>query len=164
MNKLFLKKTIIYFGIILFIFALDRFSKLHILSILENFGNVDININSYINLVPVWNSGIGFGLLSFDQSEIYNAITVLILFINIFIIYLVFKSKGIVVYFFIIILGGSLGNLFDRIYYSAVLDFIDISYNGYHWFIFNIADVFITIGIICLIFSELLNYKKKNEI
>jgi len=164
MNKLFLKKIIIYLAIILFIFALDRFSKLHILSILENFGNVDININSYINLVPVWNSGIGFGLLSFDQSEIYNAITVLILFINIFIIYLVFKSKGIVVYFFIIILGGSLGNLFDRIYYSAVLDFIDISYNGYHWFIFNIADVFITIGIICLIFSELLNYKKKNEI
>jgi len=164
MNKLFLKKIIIYLAIILFIFALDRFSKLHILSILENFGNVDININSYINLVPVWNSGIGFGLLSFDQSEIYNAITVLILFINIFIIYLVFKSKGIVVYFFIIILGGSLGNLFDRIYYSAVLDFIDISYNGYHWFIFNIADVFITIGIICLIFAELLNYKKKNEI
>jgi len=164
MNKLFLKKIIIYLAIILFIFALDRFSKLYILSILENFGNVDININSYINLVPVWNSGIGFGLLSFDQSEIYNAITVLILFINIFIIYLVFKSKGIVVYFFIIILGGSLGNLFDRIYYSAVLDFIDISYNGYHWFIFNIADVFITIGIICLIFSELLNYKKKNEI
>jgi len=164
MNKLFLKKIIIYLAIILFIFALDRFSKLHILSILENFGNVDININSYINLVPVWNSGIGFGVLSFDQSEIYNAITVLILFINIFIIYLVFKSKGIVVYFFIIILGGSLGNLFDRIYYSAVLDFIDISYNGYHWFIFNIADVFITIGIICLIFAELLNYKKKNEI
>jgi len=164
MNKLFLKKIIIYLAIILFIFALDRFSKLHILSILENFGNVDININSYINLVPVWNTGIGFGLLSFDQSEIYNAITALILFINIFIIYLVFKSKGIVVYFFVIILGGSLGNLFDRIYYSAVLDFIDISYNGYHWFIFNIADVFITIGIICLIFAELLNYKKKNEI
>ena len=164
MNKLFLKKIIIYFAIILFIFLLDRFSKLHILSILENFGNVDININSYINLVPVWNSGIGFGLLSFDQSEIYNAITGLILFINIFIIYLVFKSKGIVVYFFVIILGGSLGNLFDRIYYSAVLDFIDISYNGYHWFIFNVADIFITIGIICLIFAELLNYKKKNEI
>ena len=164
MNKLFLKKIIIYFAIILFIFLLDRFSKLHILSILENFGNVDIDINSYINLVPVWNTGIGFGLLSFDQSEIYNAITGLILFINIFIIYLVFKSKGIVVYFFVIILGGSLGNLFDRIYYSAVLDFIDISYNGYHWFIFNIADVFITIGIICLIFAELLNYKKKNEI
>jgi signal peptidase II len=80
------------------------------------------------------------------------------------IIYLIFKSKDIRAYFFLIILGGSLGNLFDRIYYSAVPDFIDLNYNGYHWFIFNIADIFITLGIICLIFVELLDYKKKNEI
>ena len=164
MNKLFLKKIIIYFGIILFIFLADRISKLYILSILENLGNVDIRINSYINLILVWNRGIGFGLLSFDQSNIYNAITILIIFINLFIVYLIIKSKDFRVYFFLIILGGSLGNLFDRIYYSAVPDFIDISYNDYHWFIFNVADIFISLGIICLIFAELLNYKKKNEI
>ena len=164
MNKIFLKKIIIYFGIILFIFLLDRISKLYILSILENFGNVDININSYINFILVWNSGVGFGLLSFDQSNIYNIITILIIFINLFIVYLIIKSKDFRVYFFLIILGGSLGNLFDRIYYSAVPDFIDISYNDYHWFIFNVADIFISLGIICLIFVELLNYKKKNEI
>ena len=164
MNKIFLKKIIIYFGIILFIFLVDRISKLYILSILENFGNVDININSYINFILVWNSGIGFGLLSFDQSKIYNAITILIIFINLFILYLIIKSKDIRVYFFLIILGGSLGNLFDRIYYFAVPDFIDISYKGYHWFIFNVADIFISLGIICLIFAELLNYKNKNEI
>ena len=164
MNKIFLKKIIIYFGIILFIFLVDRISKLYILSILENFGNVDININSYINFILVWNSGVGFGLLSFDQSNIYNAITILIIFINLFIVYLIIKSKDFRVYFFLIILGGSLGNLFDRIYYSAVPDFIDISYNDYHWFIFNVADIFISLGIICLIFVELLNYKKKNEI
>ena len=164
MNKLFLKKTIIYFGIILFIFLADRVSKLYILSILENLGNVDININSYINFILVWNSGIGFGLLSFDQSKTYNAITILIIFINLFILYLIIKSKDIRVYFFLIILGGSLGNLFDRIYYFAVPDFIDISYKGYHWFIFNVADIFISLGIICLIFAELLNYKNKNEI
>ena len=164
MNKLFLKKTIIYFGIILFIFLADRISKLYILSILESLGNVDININSYINFILVWNSGIGFGLLSFDQSKIYNAITILIIFINLFILYLIIKSKDIRVYFFLIILGGSLGNLFDRIYYFAVPDFIDISYKGYHWFIFNVADIFISLGIICLIFAELLNYKNKNEI
>ena len=80
------------------------------------------------------------------------------------IIYLIFKSKDIRAYFFLIILGGSLGNLFDRIYYSAVPDFIDLNYNGYHWFIFNVADIFITFGIICLIFVELLNYKKADEI
>ena len=164
MNKIFLKKIIIYFGIILFIFLLDRISKLYILSILENFGNVDININSYLNFILVWNSGVGFGLLSFDQSNIYNIITILIIFINLFIVYLIIKSKDFRVYFFLIILGGSLGNLFDRIYYSAVPDFIDISYNDYHWFIFNVADIFISLGIICLIFAELLNYKKKNEI
>ena len=164
MNKLFLKKTTIYFGIILFIFLADRISKLYILSILEDFGNVNININSYINLILVWNSGIGFGLLSFDQLEMYNLMTILIIFINLLIVYLIIKSKDKSAYFFLIILGGSLGNLFDRIYYSAVPDFIDISYKGYHWFVFNVADIFISLGIICLIFAELLNYKKKNEI
>ena len=152
MNKLFFKKFFLYFGIVLFIFLADRISKLYILSILENSGSVDIHINSYINLILVWNSGIGFGLLSFEQSEIYNLITILITIINL-------KA-----YFFLIVLGGSLGNLFDRIYYSAVPDFIDISYNDYHWFIFNVADIFISLGIICLIFAELLDYKKKNEI
>tara|TARA_B100000676_G_C17946609_1_gene769577 strand:- start:498 stop:992 length:495 start_codon:yes stop_codon:yes gene_type:complete len=164
MNKLFFKKTFIYFGIILFIFLADRISKLYILSVLEDLGFVDISINSYINLILVWNSGIGFGLLSFDQSNIYNAITTLIIFINLFIVYLIIKTNDFRVYFFLIILGGSLGNLFDRIYYSAVPDFIDISYNDFHWFIFNVADIFISLGIICLIFAELLNYKKKNEI
>ena len=164
MNKLFLKKAIIYFGIILFIFLADRISKLYILSILEDLGNVNININSYINLILVWNSGIGFGLLSFDQLIIYNLMTILIIFINLLIVYLIIKSKDKSAYFFLIILGGSLGNLFDRIYYSAVPDFIDISYKGYHWFVFNVADIFISLGIICLIFAELLNYKKKNEI
>jgi signal peptidase II len=164
MNKLLLKKTTIYFGIILFIFLADRISKLYILSILEGLGNVNININSYINLILVWNSGIGFGLLSFDQLEMYNLMTILIIFINLLIVYLIIKSKDKSAYFFLIILGGSLGNLFDRIYYSAVPDFIDISYKGYHWFVFNVADIFISLGIICLIFAELLNYKKKNEI
>ncbi len=164
MNKLFFKKTFIYFWIILFIFLADRISKLYILSVLEDLGFVDININSYINLILVWNTGIGFGLFSFEQSEIYNLITILIIFINLLIIYLIIQSKDNSAYFFLIILGGSLGNLFDRIYYSAVPDFIDISFKGYHWFIFNVADIFISLGIICLIFAELLNYKKKNEV
>ena len=163
MNKLFFKKTFIYFWIVLFIFLADRISKLYILSVLENLGFVDIDINSYINLILVWNTGIGFGLLSFDQSTMYNLMTILIIFINLLIVYLIIKSKDNTAYFFLIILGGSLGNLFDRIYYSAVPDFIDINYNDFHWFVFNVADIFISLGIICLIFAELLNYKKKNE-
>tara|TARA_B100001175_G_scaffold145937_1_gene123795 strand:+ start:8 stop:496 length:489 start_codon:yes stop_codon:yes gene_type:complete len=160
MNKLFFKKTFIYFAIILFIFLLDRISKLYILSILEDSGFVDININQFINFILVWNSGVGFGLFSFEQSTIYNLITLIIILINLIIIYLIIKTKDFSKYFYLIILGGSLGNLFDRIYYSSVPDFIDISYKGYHWFVFNIADIFISLGIICLIFAELLNYKK----
>ena len=163
MNKFSFKKTFVYFGIFLIIFLADRISKIYILSVLENSGEVDIYINSYISLILVWNSGIGFGLLSFDKSVIYNTITILIIFINLIILYFIIKSDKIRSYLFLIILGGSVGNLFDRLYYSAVLDFIDISYKGYHWFIFNVADIFISIGIICLIFVELMNYKKSDE-
>ena len=163
MNKLFFKKTFIYFGITLFIFLADRISKLYMLSVLEDLGFVDISINSYINLILVWNTGIGFGLLSFDQSEMYNIMTIFIALINLFIIYLIIKSKDNSAYFFLIILGGSLGNLFDRIYYSAVPDFIDISYMGYHWFVFNVADIFISLGIACLIFAEVFFNKGSND-
>ena len=98
--------------------------------------------------------------LSFEQSSIYNFITALIVIINLMIIYLIFKSKDIRAYFFLIILGGSLGNLFDRIYYHAVPDFIDLHYHNFHWFVFNVADIFITIGIICLIIVEIIFNKK----
>jgi len=157
MINLNLKKILIQFFIIVIIFLIDRLSKIYVLNIT---GEVDIYINSFLSFFLVWNTGIGFGLFSFEQSSIYNFITALIVIINLMIIYLIFKSKNIRTYFFLIILGGSLGNLFDRIYYSAVPDFIDLNYNGYHWFIFNVADIFITFGIICLIFVELLNYKK----
>jgi len=153
------KKLLINLLIIVLIFLIDRFSKIYILNILETRGVVDIYINFFLNFKLIWNYGIGFGLLSFDHSTIYNFITFLIILINIIIFYLILRSGESVV-FFSIILGGSLGNLFDRLYYSAVPDFIDLNYNGYHWFIFNIADIFISFGIICLIFVELINYKK----
>ena len=157
------KKIIIGILLIIFIFVLDRLSKIIILNIAEESGNVDIYVNSILNLYLVWNKGIAFGLLSFDKKLIYDAITIFIFFINLVIIYLIYIEKGIKTYFLLIILGGSCGNLFDRVYYSAVPDFIDLNFKGYHWFIFNIADIFITIGIICIIFVELLNYKDRNE-
>ena len=97
-------------------------------------------------------------MLSFDES-IYNSITFLIVFINLVIIYLIYNEKGLKIYFLILILGGSLGNLFDRLNYRSVPDFIDLSYKGYHWFIFNVADIFITIGI-CALFCLVIDYKK----
>ena len=160
MIKLDLKKFFIQFFILLAIFLIDRITKIYILNIAEESGSVDIYVNSFLNLFLVWNTGIGFGLLSFEESTVYNFITLIIVIINLIIIYLIYKSKDIIGYFLLIILGGSLGNLFDRFNYSAVPDFIDFNFKGYHWFIFNVADIFITFGIICLIFAELLNYKK----
>ena len=154
------KKIFIYIAIVLFVFALDRISKSIILNILDDTGKVDIYVNSFFSLFLVWNKGIGFGLFSFDKSSIYNGISLIILIINFIIIYLIYIEKTPKTYFLAIILGGSIGNLFDRYYYTAVPDFIDLNYNGYHWFIFNVADIFITLGIICLIFAEFLNYKK----
>ena len=145
------KKILISIITLLSIFLLDRISKILILNILEETGQVDIYINSFLNFYLVWNKGIGFGLLSSDQDFFYNVVTILIVLINFVIIYLLYKEKGLKYYFLVIILGGSLGNLFDRIYYRAVPDFFDLNYNGYHWFIFNVADIFITIGIILLL-------------
>ena len=124
-------------------------------------GSIDIFVNNFLNIILVWNSGIGFGLLSFEKAFIYNLITSLIIFINIIIVYLAINSNNSKSYFFVMILGGSLGNLFDRIYYSAVPDFIDLNYNNFHWFVFNVADIFITIGILCLIFVELFFNKRE---
>ena len=157
------KKYVLFLIIALIIFLIDRLSKNYILNIAEVEGSVDIFVNSYLNIYLIWNTGIGFGLLSFDKSLIYNLITSLIIVINILIIYMIIKTNDIRSYFLVFVLGGSLGNLFDRLYYSAVPDFIDINYKEFHWFIFNVADIFITIGIICLIFAELMNYKKENE-
>ena len=155
MRNLSLKKIIVYFLIVFTIFVLDRVSKLYILNIFEKENIVDIYVNNFLNIILVWNSGIGFGLLSFDESIIYNFVTTLIVLINIVILYLALNNNDFKSYFFVIILGGSLGNLFDRIYYSAVPDFIDLNYNNFHWFVFNVADIFITVGILCLIFVEL---------
>jgi len=162
MTKFLNKKIFFYFLITLFIFVLDRISKIYVINIAETYGQVDIYINKFLNIILVWNSGIGFGLLSFEKQFLYNLITLIIILVNLVILYLGIKSNNFKGFLFFIILGGSLGNLFDRLYYSAVPDFIDINYNGFHWFIFNVADIFISVGILCLIFVELLFNKKEN--
>tara|TARA_B100000965_G_C19568492_1_gene747948 strand:+ start:630 stop:1118 length:489 start_codon:yes stop_codon:yes gene_type:complete len=160
MNNEKIKKIIISLIFVVIIFSIDRISKILILNIVNETGKIDIYVNSFLNLYLVWNKGIGFGLLSFNEKSTYDIITFIILLINLIIIYLIYIEKTSKIYFLLAILGGSLGNLFDRIYYNAVPDFIDINYKDYHWFIFNVADIFITFGILCLIISEMLNYKK----
>ena len=155
------KKLILSLLVILVIFALDRISKLYILNLAEVENNMDIYINSYLNFHLIWNTGIGFGLFSSENNFYYNLISILIFIINIVIIIMIFQTKDYRILFLTMILGGSLGNFFDRIYYRAVPDFIDLHYINFHWFIFNVADIFITIGIICLIIVEfILNNKQ----
>jgi len=159
-----LKKISLSVFIVFVIFLIDRFFKIYILEIAELENKVDIYITSYLNLYLIWNKGIAFGLFSFEENFIYQSISLIIFIISIALIVMIIKSNGFKKYSLISILGGASGNLFDRIYYSAVPDFIDLHINGFHWFIFNVADIFITIGVICLILDELFFYKKNNEI
>ena len=146
------------------LFLIDRFSKFFILKLVEQGEKLDLYITSYLNLYLIWNKGIAFGLLSFNENIIYNIITALILIIIFTILIMVVKSKGFVKYSLVAVLAGALGNVFDRIYYSAVPDFIDFHINEFHWFIFNIADIFITLGVFCLIYVELfINKEIKND-
>ena len=154
-----LKKKVIIFYIAAIIFIIDRLSKYYILELSKSVENLDIPITSFLNFNLILNKGIAFGLLSFDENFYYNIITLIIIAITVLIFVMAIKTNGIERYSFSMVFGGSLGNIFDRLYYSAVVDFIDIHINNIHWFIFNFADIFITIGVILLIVSEM--YKKK---
>ena len=157
------KKILLNFIIILSIFLADRLSKIYILRIAEVENSVDIYLNSYLNLYLIWNKGIAFGLLNFDDSFIYNIISLIISMVTIIVFIMLIRAKDYEIYALLCIFGGSLGNLFDRIYYSAVPDFIDLHINNFHWFIFNVADIFITIGVICLIYVEIFYKNRKYE-
>jgi len=157
----FIKSTIfLKIFIIFLIFTLDRISKEYVINLFNETQFEEIYLLNFLNIYFIWNEGIAFGLLNFDNYLIYNSITLLIILISLTILYLAFKNRNYTGYFFAMILGGSLGNLFDRIKFSAVPDFIDIHIGNYHWFIFNVADIFISLGIICLIFVELFYNKK----
>ena len=144
------KENTYYLSIIIFIFFLDRLSKIQILkSINENV----IYINDYINVDLIWNTGIGFGLLSSNSTIIYNLITLLIGIVIMILIFISLISNKIEKLIYCIIIGGAVGNLYDRIKYQAVPDFIDLHYNNFHWFTFNVADIFITIGVSVFLFK-----------
>ena len=156
-------KNIIFFklSIILIIFILDRISKTYVINIFNATQLNEIYLSKFINIYFIWNEGIAFGLLNFGDQLFYNFISILIAAISLIILYLVFKKTNYSGYFFAMIFGGSMGNFYDRIKFSAVPDFIDLHYNGFHWFIFNIADIFITVGVLYLICVEI--FIKKSD-
>ena len=156
-------KSLLKFTLVLIIFCVDRISKIYVTELVEKTDVSELYLTSFLNLYLVWNTGIAFGLFSFSNEFTYNLFTTLIILINAIIIYLVIITKDFRKYFFLMILGGSFGNLFDRLYYGSVPDFIDFHIGNFHWFIFNIADIFITAGVICLILAEVLYKKDTNE-
>ena len=157
--RFFSKKFYIYLFFVFLIFISDRLSKIYIIN--ESLKNLDNFIlkSTYLNIRLIWNEGIAFGLFSFDDKFLYHSLSLLILLIILVIIYMIIKSEGLKKFSLMLILGGALGNFYDRIAYGAVPDFIDFHVNGFHWFIFNIADIFISIGVFALIVLEIFNKK-----
>ena len=154
-----MKKIIFVFSV----FFLDRLSKIYLLNLQANGTDIDFYVFPFLNFNLVWNTGIGFGLISLETNIFYHILTLIIAAVNIVLIFFIIKSKGIYVYLLALIIGGSLGNLFDRIYYYAVPDFIDFHIDNFHWFVFNVADIFITVGIIGLMLKELLKKEKISQ-
>ena len=147
-NKIFIRENIYFLAFVLITFFLDRYSKLQII---KNFSENTFYFNDFINLDLIWNTGIGFGLLTTADNLIYNIISSIIGIVIIIIIYISFKSDKFDKIVFSFIIGGALGNFYDRLVFKGVPDFIDLHYGNFHWFTFNLADIFISIGIIAFI-------------
>ena len=154
------KNLFIGSSFILLIFLIDRISKIYVIHLDQKLLGSEIFSSKFLNITLIWNDGIAFGLFSFDDIKLYNILTFLILIIILVIIFLISKSAGLKKLALLMILGGALGNFFDRIIYEAVPDFIDFHIGNYHWFIFNVSDIFITIGVILMIIIEIIDKPK----
>ena len=155
------KNFIINLFLVLLIFLIDRFSKIYVIYLDKKFLGSEIFSSKFLNIYLIWNEGIAFGLLSFQKENFYDILTAIILIVILSILFILTQSKGIKKYCYLMILGGALGNFFDRLFYKAVPDFIDFHVGNFHWFIFNLADIFISIGIFFLIFLEFTDITKE---
>jgi len=161
--KFLSKNFYISFSIVALIYFLDRLSKIYVIQLDKNNLGSDIFNSAYLNIVLIWNKGIAFGLLSFNESYLYNIISLIIAIIIIVLVIMSLKSQGFKRYSLLMIVGGALGNLHDRIFFNAVPDFIDFHVENFHWFIFNVSDIFITLGVISMIVLELLDNKIEKQ-
>ena len=161
--KFLSKNFYIGFSIVILIYFLDRLTKIYIIQLDKNNIGSDIFNSSYLNIVLIWNKGIAFGLFSFNEIYLYNILSLMILIIIITLIVMSLKSHRFKRFSLLMVVGGALGNFHDRIFYNAVPDFIDFHVGEFHWFIFNVADIFITTGIIFMILCEIIDNNNKNE-
>tara|TARA_B100001113_G_C20992866_1_gene571326 strand:- start:440 stop:937 length:498 start_codon:yes stop_codon:yes gene_type:complete len=160
----FKKDLLINISLTFLIFLLDRISKIYVINLDKKLLGSEIFSSKYLNISLIWNEGIAFGLLSFNHENLYNLLTILIAVIILVVCFMIYKSDGIKKYLLIFILGGALGNIYDRIFFNAVPDFIDFHINGFHWFIFNVADIFISLGVIFMIFFEIIDNNSEKEL
>jgi signal peptidase II len=156
------KHFYINFSLVFFIFISDRLSKIYVINESTKNSNDYILESNYLNIRLIWNEGVAFGLLSFDDKVLYHSLTLLISIIILVIFYMIITNSGLKKYSLILVIGGALGNFYDRIFFGAVPDFIDFHINNFHWFIFNLADIFITLGILFMIVLEIFD-KNNNE-
>ena len=148
--------------IVFLVYGLDRISKLYIIYLDKNNLNSDIFTSTYLNITLIWNRGIAFGFFSFDRNTFYNVLSAVIAFVIFILLMMAIKNSGLKRYSLLIIIGGALGNLHDRLFFSAVPDFIDFHIGDFHWFIFNVSDIFITVGVIGMILLEIVVNNKTN--
>ena len=157
--KFLSKNFYISFSIVALIYFLDRLTKIYVIQLDKNNLGSDIFNSAYLNIVLIWNKGIAFGLLSFNESHLYNILSLIISIIVVILVIMSLKSQGFKRYSLLMIIGGALGNLYDRIFSNAVPDFIDFHVGNFHWFIFNVSDIFITLGVISMIILEIVDNK-----
>ncbi len=162
MLKYFNKSFVTNFFLILSIFCLDRFSKIYVINFNENNYGSDLYNSKFLNISLIWNEGIAFGLFSFSDKFFYHILTFLIGVVILIILVMLNKSEGLKKYSLLMILGGALGNFYDRIFFEAVPDFIDFHFENFHWFIFNVSDIFISLGVILMIILEIISNKKES--
>ena len=148
-------------SLVILIFLIDRISKIYVIFLDNKFLGSEIFSSKYLNITLIWNEGIAFGLLNFEKNYLYNILTIFILTVIILILFMIIKTEGLKKFSLLLILGGALGNIFDRIFYKAVPDFIDFHIGNFHWFIFNVADIFISVGVIFMILFELIGINEK---
>ncbi len=159
------KNFLINFFLVFLIFLFDRLSKIYVIFLDDKFLESEIFSSKFLNISLIWNEGIAFGFFAFEERNFYNIITIIIFILILIIIFLLINSSGLKKYSLLMILGGALGNIYDRIFYQAVPDFIDLHVGNFHWFVFNVADIFITIGVIFMILIEIIDKdEKKDEI
>ena len=150
-------------AIVFLIFILDRSSKIYVLHLDKINYSSELYQSKYLNITLVWNEGIAFGLLSFNQNSLYNLLSLFITIIVLIIFFMIIKNNNIKKYPLLMIFAGAIGNLYDRVFYKAVPDFIDFHIGEFHWFIFNVADIFISLGVFFMILIELIDNNKSNE-